>query len=303
MKSFKQYIKEATLDQFHQQFGSQLHGYDSNHINDVLNAFNNHGFNLKDENGKPKKNLNQWKNFNDLHMALKPHVDSIQQTRQENEKDKEAFKNGDVHLIHHDPVNGVKIFKPHNQTGSCAVGKGTKWCTGDRNQNAFGYYDTSGNNSYVMHFDKEKGNLSRIGIFGVDHTTPHKEGVGGNFQDKSNVTVSDDDWNNLRKKYNLDSIPELSGIRGIPRNKEQEDQFKKKNEYFDKIVSDPTRHRTLIMNHMNGLLKLSPEHLNTIINNPDPKLHNDIIQGYLNHKIELSPEHLTKVMEYSNYGR
>lgn len=213
MLRFKQFIKENYITEANIKHFAHL-GLDPENPEhkDLVDAYNA-GVN-RDPN--VPKNPNQIKTFDQLKTSVAPHYAAIQTQRQNQKNDEEAIKNKEAELVHHDPETGVKVFKVRSGRGCAAVGGDTKWCTSDRvsGNSAFSAYDPDGSNSYVIH-TPENGNLSRIGIIGVKPGQKPKIGLGGNFQDKGNNSVSDEDWNTLRKKYNLDSVEHLHRVRGI----------------------------------------------------------------------------------------
>ena len=232
MLSFKEFLNEMFLFEATGKHFSHIAGFDENNPEhqDLVHAFNQSGF--------PTNHASRIKSMEELKDKVAPKLQAIHQSRAEEKEHQAAIARGDAELVHHDPEKGIKVFKVKNQAGGCAVGKGTKWCIANPNSkdDMVKHYDPEGNSSHVIHLDKEKGNLSRIAMIGVNYSTPHKTGVGGSFQDKGNVTVSDSDWNHLRKKYKLDSIPALHGIRGIAPSKEEKDQLEKNLTHTDPAV-------------------------------------------------------------------
>jgi len=221
MLKFIDFITEAKIEHF-------VHiglNKDNPEHRDIVDAFNQSGSKLA------KKNPNQYKSMDELKDAVSDKLSEIQTKKQHDKEDSEAMERGDAELVHHDPKTGLKVYKVKNQKGCTAVGKGTKWCVAKRGGHTMRQYDSSGEHSYVIH-TPEKGNLSRIGIIGMRPGEKHTDGEGGNFQDKGNNTVSDEDWNHMRKKYGLDKIHHLEGIRGIPISD------KRKKKIHDKISKD-----------------------------------------------------------------
>ena len=226
MLSFKQFIKFYLAEAIEKHFAHIGLDINNQKHKDMLDMFNKHSHSLT------KKNPNQYKSLDELHAAVKPHLDKLEQDRAEEKEGKKAFETGDVKLIHHDPKTGVKVFKVHSSKGCVAVGGDTKWCVSHRESGdgAFKSYDPTGEHSYVIH-TPEKGNLSKIGIIGLKPGENH----GGNFQHKGNVTVSDQDWGMLRKKYNLDNVKELHGIRGLKNPEIQQENKIKSADLLDRI--------------------------------------------------------------------
>ena len=223
MLSFKEFLSEMFLFEATGKHFAHIAGFDENNPEhqDLVHAFNQSGF--------PTNHASRIKSMDELKDKVAPKLQALHQARAEEKEHQAAIARGDAELVHHDPEKGIKVFKVKNQAGGCAVGKGTKWCIADPKSpdDMVRDYDPEGNSSHVIHFDKEKGNLSRIAMIGVNYSNPHESGVDNNFQDKGNVTVSDSDWNHLRKKYKLDSIPALSGIRGIAPSKKDKDELEK----------------------------------------------------------------------------
>jgi hypothetical protein len=230
MLRFKQFISQFLFEAKAEHF-SHI-GLDPNNPEhkDLVDAYNA-GVN-RDPN--VPKNPNQIKTFDQLKTSVAPHFAAIQQKRKEDEEDKKAFENKDAELLHHDPETGLKVFKVRNARGCVAAGGGATGCVYDREsgQNAMDSYDPDGEHSHIIH-TPEKGNLSRISIIGVKPRQKHISGQGGNFQDKGNNTVSDSDWEMIRKKYKLDSVKVLHGIRGL----RHPDQAKKDQEEAKRLVN------------------------------------------------------------------
>jgi hypothetical protein len=283
MLGFKVWLKECILNEAKIEHFSHI-GLDPNNQEhkDLVTAFNN-----TPQKDLVKKNPNQYKSIDELrtHPSIKHELDKIYTKRIERSKDLKAAERGDYRLIHHDPKSGLKVFKVHNQEGCAAVGDGAKWCTAQRGGNAMGMYDPSGKHSYVIH-TPEKGNLSRIGIIGVKPGEKHQEGMGGNFQDKGNNTVSDEDWNMLRKKYKLDDVRGLEGIRGITLGKERKKELS--DELHGKIQKGKFDHHDI-------------EH--AIKMGYYSKSHKDAIQNLVNEKVkpDMSEDELLKVKSDNPY--
>lgn len=211
MLSFKQFVNLSLIEAKISHFAHL--GLDSNDPEHkaILDAYNA-GVN-KDSN--IPKNPNQIKSFDQLKTYVAPHFAAIQQKRKEDAEDEEAFKNKEAELVHHDPENGVKVFKVRSGRGCAAVGSDTKWCVSNRKSGGemFSRYDPEKEHSYVIH-TPEKGNFSKIGIIGFKpgvQWKPYME----NFQDKGNNPVNPKDWEMLTKKYNLHNVKALHGIRGL----------------------------------------------------------------------------------------
>lgn len=268
MLKFKEYIylNEAKITHF-AHIG--LNPNNPEH-NDLVNAYNN--AHSKNDPNVPRQ-PGQIKSIEQMKTVLEPHLADIRKQKQEEQEDKDAFERGDVELVHHDPEKGLKVFKVRNQAGSCAVSGETNWCTAKRGENWVSNYDPEGNNSYVLHLNNEKGNLKKIGIFGVKPL--QKEG-NYNFQDKGNKKVTDEDWKNIVEKYNLHEIPHLQGIRGIPlagqKKKDYEDKLLEKiknKEYRDSDLEEAHTHNLLNDQHKHEL----SNQLFDAINNPSYDLH------------------------------
>lgn len=261
---FKQFIKENFLAEAKAEHFAHI-GLDPQNPEhkDMVDAFNQSHQNL------PKKNPNQYKSLDELKNAVGEKLSQIHQKRREDEEDRQAFEKGDAQLIHHNPENGVKVYKVKNQQGCAAVGSGTQWCTAQRGGNMMGHYDPSGEHSYVIH-TPEKGNLSRIGIIGVKPGKGIENGIAGNFQDKGNNTVNDEDWDMLRKKYKLDDVKEMSGIRGLYH--PEAEKYKK--EQAEKLAKEQKKQADeLVKPHLNDieLSKLADEHSH------NPEVHKAIL--------------------------
>lgn len=272
---------------------------------DMVDAYNN-GLNAKEN--KISAKPNQIKTFDQLKNTVAPHVAAMQQKRKEDDEDKEAFANKEAELVHHDPSTGVKVFKVRSGKGCAAVGGDTKWCTADRatGEDAFKEYDPEEKHSYVIH-TPEKGNLSKIGIIGVKPKQPHISGLGGNFQDKGNNTVSDEDWDKVRKKYNLDSIKSLHGIRGLKHPEMEIEDKKRKQEtlktlknkkldglsLFDMAENSfhPEIHKA-ILNHENT----DSDVMDAVIDNSS---HPETHKAILNHP-KVDEMHMEKISEKSH---
>ena len=225
MLRFKQYIKNYISEAKAEHFAHIGLDVSNPKHKDMLDMFNKYTHMM------PKKNANQYKSLDELHAAVKPHLDNLEKERESEKEHQSAIERGDAELVHHDPAKGVKVFKIYNQRGSCAVGKGTQWCVAQHPEGGeMQHYDPSGEHSHIIHLDKEKGNLSRIGIIGVKPEQKHISGLGGNFQDKGNNTVSDEDWDRMRKKYDLDKVESLEGVRGIPVSEKTKQKIKIKSD-------------------------------------------------------------------------
>lgn len=255
MLTFKQFIREFYLTEAKAEHFAHI-GLDVNnpeHKN-MLDAFNSYGHKLE------KKNPNQYKSIDELSTAIKPHVEAIEKKKREAEEDKQAFANKDAELIHHDKETGLKVFKVRSGKGCAATGGDTKWCVAQRNDGDghFKTYDPERENSYVIH-TPEKGNLSRIGMIGVKPHEDHETGASNNFQDKGNNPVSDSDWEMLRKKYNLDGVRHLHGIRGLVNPEIAKKDEERKNKFLDKIEKKTLDIRDI--DHAIDHNYLSPEHI------------------------------------------
>ena len=238
MLRFKQFINsyllEATISHF-----SHL-GLDANNPEhkDMVDAYNS---GLNSPENKITAKPNQIKTFDQLKSTVAPHIAKIEKKRKEDAEDREAFANKDAELVHHDTSTGLKVFKVRSGKGCAAVGGDTKWCVAHRETGnaAMRAYDPEGEHSYVIH-TPEKGNLSKIGIIGVKPGQKHSDGVGGNFQDKGNNTVSDERWDMLRKKYNLDNVKSLHGIRGLKNPEIEKENKAKADDLLNKIKTAKT---------------------------------------------------------------
>ena len=271
MLKFKSFLKEEKATAL-----AHIPGFD------VKNPEHQHMANLlgnipKNERPQHLRHPNQIKNMNDLHDLVYPQLEKHRQSEENKRQDQSAFADGDAELIHHDPSTGVKIYKVHTEAGSCAAAGAdgiddAQWCTAIRgNGNAFDHYHRSdSDHSYVMHFPQEKDkNLRKVGIYGMQKWQPHSEGVGGNFQKKDNTTVDDHEWDHLVKKYKLNSIKDLHGIRGIglsyPSNPLN-------------VLKEPDKDKRnyLISTHPN----LTSDHIHKLLSHPD----NSVRQAALLHK-------------------
>jgi hypothetical protein len=279
MLRFKQFISVLLFEAKAEHFAHIGLDVNNPHHKDMLDMFNKYTHTLV------KKNPNQYKSLDELHSAVKPHLDNLENERETERASQEAIKKGDAELIHHDPSKGVKIYKVKNQRGCHAVGRGTKWCVAKNPTGGeFKHYDPEGDSSYVMHFNKENGNLSRVGVIGVNATKPHMSGLGGNFQDKGNNTVTDSDWDMLRKKYKLDQVKELHGVRGIVSPEVREAQKKEAERLVNPNMNDdelsevaknsknPYVHRA-VAQHPN----VGRHGLRAIAETDDPEVHRAIV--------------------------
>ena len=290
MLSFKEFLNEMFLFEATGKHFSHIAGFDENNPEhqDLVHAFNQSGF--------PTNHASRIKSMDELKDKVAPKLQALHQARAEEKEHQAAIARGDAELVHHDPEKGIKVFKVKNQAGGCAVGKGTKWCIADPNSphDMVKHYDPEGKSSHVIHLDKEKGNLSRIGIIGVNYTTPHEEGEGGNFQDKGNNSVSDSDWNHLREKYKLDSIPALHGIRGIAPTRTDKAKL-------TKMVNGGTRDEKIEASYHPDLTK---EHIHTLIGDDDTSVaghvvrHNNrnITPEHIEHALTIKPEEYESAM-------
>lgn len=280
MLRFKQYINYFLAEAKAEHFAHIGLDVSNPKHKDMLDMFNKYTHMM------PKKNANQYKSLDELQDAVKPHLDELKKQRESEKEHQAAIKRGDAELVHHDPEKGIKVFKVRNQRGSCAVGKGTQWCVAqDPEGEEMKRYDPTGNYSHVIHLDKEKGNLSRIGIIGVKPNKPHTSGMGGNFQDKGNNTVSDENWNRLKKKYDLDNVESLEGVRGIPLSEKTKQKIKGKGEDLSNKIKNGT-HKDEDLYHAIDHGYLKPKHikdlngtdLNKIADkSDDPEIHKAII--------------------------
>jgi hypothetical protein len=281
MLRFKQFIQtylfEAKISHF-SHLGLDPNNPEHKDLVDAYNAGVNRDPNVP-------KNPNQIKTFDQLKTSVAPHFAAIQQKRKEDEEDKKAFENKDAELVHHDQETGLKVFKVRNARGCVAAGGGATGCVYDRDdgQDAMDRYDPEGEHSHIIH-TPEKGNLSRISIIGVKPKQTHRTGLGGNFQDKGNNTISDSDWDILRRKYKLDSVKALHGIRGLHNEEEgknQEEEAKKlikphiTDQELGKIKSNNPEVHKAIINHKNfGLDSLYSVSQQTY----DPEVQNKMLE-------------------------
>lgn len=276
MLSFKQYIQqflfEATLDHF-------AHIPDFNPDNpehkDLVDAFNN-GRSENDTN--IPKHPNQIKTLEQLKTVVDPHIKKIHEKRQDDKDAQEAISAGHANLVHNS--GGVRVYNVANQFGGWAVGQRSKydkdgnrissgWCTATKplDKNSGGMvasYDPEGGHSHVIHLDDEKSPFKKIGIFGKTVTS-------ANFQDQENHKITDEKWEQLRSKHNLDSIPALWGVRGIKMPEEKKQEYS--NALSDKISKD--KHTPFDLSHASRNGYLSNEHVKSLSDN----LSNKIING------------------------
>ena len=308
MLSFKEFLNEMFLFEATSKHFSHIAGFDENNPEhqDLVHAFNQSGF--------PTNHASHIKSMDELKDKVAPKLQAIHQARAEEKEHQAAIARGDAELVHHDPEKGIKVFKVKNQAGGCAVGKGTKWCIADplASDDMVKYYDPKGDSSHVIHLDKEKGNLSRIAMIGVNYRKPHDAGWGGNFQDKGNNSVSDSDWNHLRKKYKLDSIPALSGIRGIAPGEKDKDELEKNLTHTDpavrmKALEHPNvngndisralkdKHpgvRAAAIGNSNGIV--TSAHISSALEDEDPEVRKAAVA---NLSLTLTPGHISKALE------
>ena len=270
MKRFKYWLEECiNLTEAKIEHFSHL-GLDKDNPEhkDIVDAFNQSHQKLE------KKNPNQYKTLSELKSAVSSKLGEIRQKRKEDAEDKEAFESGEAKLVHHDPKTGLKVYKVRSSKGCRAAGKeASGWCVNDKKTGdaAFQGYDPEGKHSYVIR-TPEKGNLSHIGIIGVKPGQKHSTGHIGNFQDKGNKAVSDKDWEHMRKKYGLDGVKELHGIRGI-HNEEAAKELEEKRKAHMKLVSNPDT-------DLHTLHKIATE-------SDDPKVHKAIAEHQNAHESTL----------------
>jgi hypothetical protein len=274
MLRFKQLITEASAKHF-----AHIKDFDPENNpdhKDILDAYNSSGM--------PTHKASSIKTFQHLKDTVAPHYQKIKEKKELERKSQDAFDKGDVKLVHHDPETGLKVYKVHNENGAHAVGHDTEWCTAKKDATpkerkaAFNTYDKNGNDSHVIH-TREKGNLSKIGIFGVNHFKPHTSGVGGNFQDKGNVTVDPDDWEHLKNKYKLHHVKALEGVRGLPLSNETREKQKKE-------ASEELTHHIDTYNKDYNDRQKNPNHSNFVshaFNNLTKKLKTASENDILNH--------------------
>jgi hypothetical protein len=115
---------------------------------DLVKDFDKYQKNLQ------KKDINQYRSFEELEKALEPYK----------EKEKEKELEGQVDKIYEDDTFLVVV--PKTQASSCKYGSNTKWCTAAKNDNRFVTY-TQGNQRlyYIINKKKSSGsNYSKIAI-------------------------------------------------------------------------------------------------------------------------------------------
>lgn len=252
MLSFKQFIYQFLTEAKIEDFNHLGLTSDNPEHQELVDAYN---YGKQKNDPKLPKHDNQIKKqiptIDHLYQLIQPHLENLRIEKQHKKEDEEAFRTGDVKLIHHDPEKGLKIFKVRNQKGSCAVSQGTKWCTAKKDEPfSFGLYDQTGNDSYVIHLDKEPTNLSRIGIFGIKPFSSINKSR-KNFQDKGNNFINDEDWNKIKEKYELHKIPELYGIR---KNFSSDQIENLKSNLYKKIDSDSINSNDISVASTNGYL-------------------------------------------------
>jgi len=265
MIRFNQFIKTIILEAKLEHFVHLNLDPENEHHNELLNAFNNNKERLT------KKHPAQYKDIGDLSKAVSPYIKSPEVAG--------------ATLIHHNKETGAKVYHVHTNDAACKLSSDT-WCT---SKGGFPTYDKG--RSFVIHLPNEPDrNLRKIGIFGDnDNYDSYNHG----FQDAANKGLSDDDWNTLRKKHNLDKIPALMGIRGIPISNTEKNN--RSNELTNKI-------QTHINNNPNdtaGLEKLlshkdiSPDNVKPILDTNDKILHSMILP---HHKL-LNNEHMNTLFK------
>lgn len=285
MLGFRQFIyhilTESKIEDFN-HLGLNPHNQEHQEFIDAYNL----GRSRKDPN--ISKNPNQIKSLDQLKKEIgssyrteingESHFQEIQRKNKNKLDDEESFKNGDIQLVHHDPNTKVKVYKVINSKG-CAAAGSDKWCVSTRRSDAQGHFeklDPEGENSYIIH-TPEKGNFSRIGIIGVKPFEDVKEENGeNNFQDKGNNFISDEDWNKLRKKHKLDSIPHLHGIRGIQNTEVLNKIEKRKNQFTSKI--DQRKLTLSDIDHAINNNYMTPDHINHPEFPSNPRILDRIVQ-------------------------
>ncbi len=255
MLRFKQFISSYLTEATIKHFAHLGLDPDNQEHNDLVNAYNL-GHSKNDPN--VPRNPNQIKSLEHLTAVAAPHYKEIQLKRKEEARHQKAIKSGHAELVHHDPKTGVKVFRVKNAKGCAAVGS-SKWCVSQQRegQEHFDRYDPASEHSYVIH-TPEKGNFSKIGMIGIKpNEDVDKEDQ--NFQDKGNNWITDDDWENLIKKYKLDSVKALHGIRGLTNKESKKDTQNRKNEFLRKIeqktlkpqdIDHALKHGYLSANHI-----------------------------------------------------
>lgn len=256
---FKQFIQllEATGDHF-----TNIPEFDPSHNDDhkeLLDAWNIMP-------NMPNNHANRIRSIDQLRNEVKDGIKKLYDIKKDKEEKlyKDAVAHGHVERVYHNPDTGVKVYKPHNAIGCKAVQSGiiNSACTFKddlaESQSKFNVYDPTGQHSYVLHLDKEKDpRYQRIAAIGILPGTKSRD---NRIVDKGNNKIPDEVWDRLRKEHDLDQIPALNGIKGIPL-----DHAYRAQELLDNIKSGK-----FSIDEINNAKKQrywSPEHQSLIDNN------------------------------------
>lgn len=268
MIRFHQFIKTILLEAKLEHFVHLNLDPENEHHTELLTAFNNNKERLV------KKHPTQYKDIGELSNAVSPYIKSPEISG--------------ATLVHHNKESGAKVYHVHTDEASCKLGSDT-WCT---SHDEFDTHDLG--RSFIMHFPNEpERRLRKIGSFGDGSYTKGFY----SFQDAANKDLSDEDWDHLRNKHNLDQIPELSGLRGIPiSNKELQ---KRDYEFLHKITSGLLPEHHLI--HLIYKNRIKNNHIDTIVNHPKlDDLTSILIEHHVDKDITLYPEHINTIVNNTN---
>lgn len=268
MIRFHQFIKTILLEAKLEHFVHLNLDPENEHHTELLTAFNNNKERLV------KKHPTQYKDIGELLNAVSPYIKSPEISG--------------ATLVHHNKESGAKVYHVHTDEASCKLGSDT-WCT------SHDEFDTNDlGRSFIMHFPNEpERRLRKIGSFGDGSYTKGFH----SFQDAANKDLSDEDWDHLRNKHNLDQIPELSGLRGIPISN-QEIQ-KRDDEFLHKIKSGLLQEHQLI--HLIYKNRIKPHHIDAIVNHTGlDDLTSTLTDHHMNKDISLSPEHINTISNNIN---
>lgn len=299
--SLHEFLIEATIEDF-----GHVKDFDPNTLdhNILVDAWNMGNF--------PKRQIKTIKSVEQFKTAVAPYETKAWANYHEKQRFKtyheQAVREGRINLIHDDPESGMKIYqiKTSNKgkgTSCVSIADGALWCTSNASKTDIKYnetmqkkYDPLGENTFVLHFDKEPvKKLTRISINGVrakQYLTGRAEDKV--FQDKSNNLVEKEDWAYLVKKYKLDELQHiLGGIRGIPLN-------------IDKIVNDP---RSLTPRLVDAALHGTEEQRNKALAHPnmngiglfDLKQRQELVDNFSS-KILRNRIKFTDIIDASNKG-
>lgn len=95
------------------------------------------------------RDINRYRSPGDLaNQVLLPHEDTVtdSQRKQDAEQDEKAKEY--VRVVYDGPEG--KVLEPTTEGAACFLGRGTRWCTAARNNNAFHRYNQPGDPLYVI---------------------------------------------------------------------------------------------------------------------------------------------------------